>query len=367
MKRQGGFFVTPLLPWIVILLAAMLLCVPVWAEEATVPTVYVEAGEPDGNGIFDVSVSMENVDFLIYQIALKYNTDVVVPVDKDGNAAESFADFAARSSVRNVSAIGENFEKEKGVFLFTQYCMPGTSEDKMTHIKDKTTLYRFSFKRIADGDMGFDIASIYNGDVYSEFFPDGAQVIKADDERCVCRIEISYGGKVKEAESVYYSYSELYPKNFTKEQRLVGTVYVVNKDYAAAVEGVLAAIDSGNKSVVPYKKDGVQYYPLRFICESLGLSVNWDDAEKKVTVTGKNGTVKELFVEKEAQAEIVHSRTMVSGELLCELTGARIYEYPNGGSVIYDAIPEWTPERDAEKEALGAMQYVFMPFFRIFI
>ena len=35
--------------------------------------------------------------------------------------------------------------------------------------------------------------------------------------------------------------------------------------------------------------------------------------------------------------------------------------------VFYDSIVEWDSEREAEKEAVAAMEYVMMPFFRMFI
>ena len=366
MKNAFGIFPKKCVPMLLLLLFLTAFTISVSAQEIS-PAIYVETETPDENGLFDVTVSFENVDFLAYQIALKYNTSAAIAVCEDGSPAVDFADFALRTHLSGLSNIGETLDTETGLFAFTQYCMPGTSEDKMIHIKDKTEMYRFSFKKISDEDMGLDIASIYNGEVYSKLFPDGAAVTHAQKQRYTCKIVIKNADNVKELETAYYMYSELYPENFTKEQRLAGTVYIVKDDYAAAVDGALKAIDSENKNVVPYVKDGVQYFPLRFICESLGLNVDWDAEQFLVTVTDVNGEVNSLYVNTEDRAEIVYGRTMVSAELLCKLSGVRIYEYYGNAYVVYNAIPEWNPDRQAEKDALSAMQYVLMPLFRMFI
>ena len=180
------------------------------------------------------------------------------------------------------------------------------------------------------------------------------------------QISIKYGEKADSAETPYYLYSELYPKNFTKEQRLAGTVYVTNGDYAAAVNGVLFAIDPANRSVVPYEKDGEQYLPLRFICESLGFTVGWEEATECVTITAKDGKSVMLDTKTSDGTEVVLDRTMVTPGLIEKLTGARVFS-SGGEFVVYTGVPEWTPEREAEKEALNAMRYVMLPFFRMFI
>ena len=125
-------------------------------------------------------------------------------------------------------------------------------------------------------------------------------------------------------------------------------------------------MDSANKSVVPYEKDEVRYLPLRFICESLGYLVGWNEFTECVTITDPEGFVKELDTKTEERCEIVHDRTMVTAELLTELVEARIFT-TDSETVVYTGIPEWTPDRTAEKEALDAMRYVMLPFFRMFI
>ncbi len=345
----------------------------IFAEETDKPLIYIEAEAPDENGVFDLVVSMEKAHFIVYELGIKYDKTAVVPVCEDGTDAAEFDEFAFENKLNGVSYIGCELDAEKGMFLFTGFVNPGSKgenlRDKMIYIDEKTELYRFTFKVLENKDYGFDIASIYNGDVYSEFFKDGAVILSSldNEKRYVADIIIKYGGKTADAETPYYLYSELYPANFTKEQRLAGTVYVTNGDYAAAVNGVLFAIDPANKSVVPYEKDGVQYLPLRFICESLGFTVGWEEATECVTITAKDGKSIVLDTKTSDGTEVVLDRTMVAPELLEKLTGARVYATDSDEYIVYTGIPEWTPEREAEKEALNAMRYVMLPFFRMFI
>ena len=368
-KFLGRLFVSVLVLLTLIFALQFNIC----AEETGKPLITIEAEAPDENGIFDLVVSMENAHFIVYELGIKYDKTAVVPVREDGTAAESFDEFALENSLKGVSYIGCELDNEKGMFLFTGYVNPGSKgenlKDKMIYIDDKTELYRFSFKVLEDEDYGFDIASIYNGDVYSEFFKDGAIILSSldDEKRYVADIVVKYGDKTAETETPYYQYSELYPNNFTKEQRLAGTVYVVTGDYAAAVDGVLFAIDSANKSVVPYEKDGKYYLPLRFICESLGYTVGWDEDTEQVAVTDENGNTLVLDTKNSDGTEVVFDRTMVVPELIEKLTGARVYATEADEFIVYTGIPEWTPDRDAEKDALDAMRYVMLPFFRMFI
>ncbi len=344
----------------------------IFAQESSAPKIFIEAENPDENGVFDLVVSMEDAHFIVYELAIKFDKTAVVPVDANGEPAIEFTDFALENDI-GISYIGTEYDAEKGMFLFTGYVAPGSTgdnfRDKMVYLDEKTELYRFTFKVLEDKDYGFDIASFFNGDVYHGAFKDGAVITSAldDERRYVADIVIKYGDIIKETETRYYFYSELYPAKYTKEQRLANTVYLVSGDYAAAVDGVLRAVDPANKSVVPYEKDGKQYLPLRFISESLGYTVDWDEETERVTLIGKDGKSAVLDTRASEEAEVVHDRTMVTAELLKELIDARVYDTGAGEFVIYTSIVEWTPEREAEKQALEAMRYVMSPLFRMFI
>ena len=370
-----------------LLLAVGLACgVCAAGSEPKDPLILVEVASPDENGYFDVTVSAENLEFLVSEIALRYDTKTVCPVDADGEPAKAFSDFAKAASFDGVSRIGEKADTEKGYFLFTLFAAPGTKSDyvwdTMVHFGEKTELYRFRFKKIADGESGFAVASAYDGGVYDPFFPDGAVITSAKEKRPVSDLAIRVlsadGSTVSEKtqKTVYYYYSELYPKNFTKEQRLAGTVYLVKNDYAAAVDGALTAVDPANRAVRPIEKDGKMLYPLRFVCESLKCSVAWEESTGTASVTRPDGTVQTVRVsgntaESDAMTAddtlcVENDRILASEALLAKLSGSRTFD-AGTGTVFYTGIPEWTPERDAEKGALEAMQYVLMPFFRMFL
>ena len=212
--------------------------------------------------------------------------------------------------------------------------------------------------------------------MYDEFFPDGAVITSTVKERPVAKVVITDGENVSESKTVYYYYSELYPGNFTVEQRLENTVYLVVGDYAAAVDGSLKAIDPSNRQVVPYEENGEVFFPVRFVCESLGYTVDWDEATQTASITDVDGNSSVIYVsENKAKAGkktfeggivLVNDRIMVPSQLLAELCSVRVADV-GSGFVFYDSIVEWDSGREAEKEAVAAMEYVMMPFFRMFI
>ena len=117
-------------------------------------------------------------------------------------------------------------------------------------------------------------------------------------------------------------------------------------------------------------------YPLRFVCESLKCSVTWEESTGTASVTRPDGTVQTVRVsgntaESDAMTAedtlcVENDRILASEALLAKLSGSRTFD-AGAGTVFYTGIPEWTPDRDAEKGALEAMQYVLMPFFRMFL
>lgn len=366
---------------VLLLFASFVTVCAVEANAATRPTFRVEATAPDASGCFEVSVSAENMEFLASELAFRYDTSVLAPIDPEtGEPTESFSVFASSFSYDGLARIGEKLDIDKGYFLFTMFASPGVESsyvwDKMLHFEAKTELYRFAFKVIGEGDMSLYVASAYDGGVYDPFFPDGAVITSTVEKRPVADVLFITDGTVRTEQTVTYYYSELYLKNYTKEQRLAGTVYLVENDYAAAVDGALCAVDTLDRRVVPYRVNDTLLVPLRFVCESLGCTVDWNEETGTVTVTRPDGSVGtlntstgEAFADGEALDgvfEVTYDRTVTDTALACALAGARVYD-AGSGIVLYTGLPEWTPEREAEKQALEAMQYVLMPFFRMFL
>ena len=83
--RFGRMCLAVMAAW---LLAVGLACGVCAAEsEPKDSLILVEVASPDENGYFDVTVSAENLEFLVSEIALRYDTKTVCPVDADGESA----------------------------------------------------------------------------------------------------------------------------------------------------------------------------------------------------------------------------------------------------------------------------------------
>ncbi len=343
--------------------------------------IYIEASSPDQNGLVTVDVSAEHLEFLVYQIGLRYNPDALVPVNtENAQPASSFDEFAEAFPYNGLGSVGEQLDTEKHIVLFAGFASPGASgeniHDRMIRFEEKSPLYRFTFRKVSDADFGLAIATAHDDGPYSEIFPEGAIVTSTLEKSHVSGIRITYGDVLFEGETAAYFDSDINPAVFTKEDRLAGTVYLVPGDYASAVDGALKAIDPDDHEVVPYIRDDTFYYPLRFVAESLGATVAWDDAAGKASVISRDGRVTVINPESgtaestggslQGGIELVRDRTMVTEDVLTQVLGTRYY---HGGSyvVVYDSLVEWDADRQAEKEALDAMQYVFMPFFRMFL
>jgi hypothetical protein len=63
------------------------------------------------------------------------------------------------------------------------------------------------------------------------------------------------------------------------------TIQLVIGQSSATVNGAATPIDSTNPAVTPVIIDGRTMLPLRFIAESLGCQVDWNQAQQLVTVT----------------------------------------------------------------------------------
>ena len=345
------------------------------------PKLYAEATPVADNGVFELNISLENVNFVAYGIAFKFDMEAVAPCTADGEAISSFGEFSSLKRYENFNFIGEKADFEKGYFTYTSFITPGASEgicsDGEAAITEKTLVATFRFKKISDKSPSFDIASIYNGGVYDEMFPDGA-AFTAKSGTVQVQISISAGGETKETQSVKNLYAQTNPANYTKEARLENTLYLVDGDYAAAYEGALKLIDT-DKNVMPYTDGETRFLPLRFVCETFGAQVGWNDEARTAEVVSASGKKTSIKVDEKtanvggneisADIRLEHSRTMVPEELIKEILEINSYKNENNPKecILYGGIVTWQPEREAETEALQAMKYVMMPLFRNFI
>ncbi len=167
-------------------------------------------------------------------------------------------------------------------------------------------------------------------------------------------------------------------QELTREQRLKNTIYLQDLNYAAAVDGVLTVINSDDKTIMPQMSDGKLYVPIRFVFESVGLGVTWNSEKKCVSVWNGN-TEYRLFTKTSTFALggferkldndcfIQNGTTYVALEDVTNIITCQTYYFPEYHSaVIAFSEHEWIPEREAEIQAVSAMEFAVSPFFKMF-
>lgn len=170
---------------------------------------------------------------------------------------------------------------------------------------------------------------------------------------------------------------ELLPE-MTKQQRLERTVYLQNLNYAAACDGVLTVINPNDKTVTPIYNDNKFYIPLRFVLEYYGVVVSWEHETKTVIMTAGNKeyrlstrdsvmSIGENSKQLSNSCIIIEGTTYVAFDDISEIIGCNTYYFEDYKSGVIIAGEEWNSERQAEKDALRAMEFAVSPFFKMFV
>lgn len=135
-------------------------------------------------------------------------------------------------------------------------------------------------------------------------------------------------------------------------------ILLVDCEYSY-VFGEKVMIDPDDAWVAPTVENDRTLVPIRFISESLGAQVGWEEATETVTITkeditismqlGKkeytvNGEVKEMDVE----ATTMRDRTMVPLRVISETFGKNVFWDDKGLIIISDEAPIWDSEKDAD-------------------
>ena len=165
--------------------------------------------------------------------------------------------------------------------------------------------------------------------------------------------------------------------SLTKDERLKNTLYFQHMNYTAAKDGVMTVIDVEDKSFTPVLRNGVFYIPLRFTAESFGITVGWEDETKSVLFTVPDKTVRlstkdnllsvgESTQNLENECFIENGHTFIAIGDIGKLIKCSVHFYSGQSSAVIAVGEEWDFKRDAEKQALSAMEFAVSPFFKMF-
>lgn len=123
----------------------------------------------------------------------------------------------------------------------------------------------------------------------------------------------------------------------------------------ALSRGSKTYVDPENLDVMPIEKDGRTLVPVRFIAESLGAQVDWDEATSTVSVNEGATEIKLVIDQNEMSvngsttlldvpAETINDRTMLPLRALAEALGRRVFWDERGLIVIKDSENEYSKE-----------------------
>lgn len=142
-----------------------------------------------------------------------------------------------------------------------------------------------------------------------------------------------------------------------------GVVLLLDNANAYAKK-TMTKVDPENEAVVPFTTNDRTLVPVRFISESFGAEVGWDDTTSTVTVNGegKNITLTlgqaEMYVDGEkvaldAAADTYYDRTMLPLRALVEALGKNVFWDDRGLIIITNS--DITLDKDADNRLVGAM------------
>jgi len=359
------------------------------ADDSSGARVIFKAGEPDQNGLFNVSLTIHDATFNTFQFALWYDKTTVVPVDASGRETSAFSDFATREQGNSwLSTVGTKVDLTVGLIEFAGYVTPGSTvttdgaagkPGKAVIGSSGVSVFNFRFKKLSDADVIIRVAESGKTPVYGKSLPQGAALFDAG-------IDIPL--------TVYFSFPERIGKGssmiperqstqaaMTVKERLANTIALQIGNYGAAVGGALVSIDSDNPNVHPYIDENSRtMVPARFVAERLGASVDWNAAAQKVTIKSGDRTIQMTIGSKSYTVNGVSyvmdtepviksgwGRTMVPIRFISESLGRAVeWDAKNQLVIITDKSNPWQSDRDAEKQATQSILFVISNLVRGF-
>lgn len=361
---------------ILIIVMSMILSLPIIATAKQNDTqVKFTASECDSDGRFSIVMTISNAKFNAFQFVLRYDKDVVSPVDGNGNITKDFSAFAKKSTEMDwLSTIATNIDPQKGVIDFTGFVKPGSgcSTDNLEIIPGYVNIgtsglriFTFAFKRISENDVDIEIAALDEKKPYSLFLPEGAALIDAG-ARLPLNIEFVFPKSLGSGGSISFLRTDV-EKAVTKEDRINSVIALHIGSNVAISKGVSEFIDPDNKAIHPYiDSRNRTMVPLRFIAEKLGALVEWDDIEKRITITSHDNTIimvinSKLYLLNNDEYQMDTSpyirkgwnRTMVPLRFVAEALGKHIeWDAENKLVIIAPLDDPWNAKGKEEREAI---------------
>lgn len=403
----------------VLLLVSVL---PVFAEDTAPPgRVELVVSEEDADGYFTLTLQVFDLKMIGLQCFLNFDPSVFKPASfKTGELSDQPSDFMI-SDTMSETIDGEPIT-ELFMFLFTSVDY-GMDMLKLTCISNinqpvpnryissgytinvppnGVEICRFRFKRIGSGDIDFQLASSQFGK-YDPRFPEGFDI---NDGMNKTPYTLSYsnhngtmiwkestdntpvvpspsptpstrpGGSSGTSGSGSRPTAAPDPNKALRDQRKHDTLILQIGNYAAVDDGYLCWIDDNNKQVIPYLENDRTMVPLRFISESLGANVEWDEDSQSITIRKEDTTI-EMSIHQQsylingqprildASPVILEDRTFVPLRFVSEALQKSVC-WLEDSQVIVIAPEEkpWDPENTIEINLLNDSLLIMSPLLR---
>ncbi len=332
------------------------------------PKVSLEVSEADSHGNVTAYLKVYNTSFQGIEAVISYNPECVTPNEE--SIKQNFGQKVT-SSQNLLTLVEGRCDTEKGLITvagITNISQPVPSElvsedYRISAGSDGVTFATITFSKIKDGNNGIKFA------VTEDF--DG--VILAENGKT-----LSFTAEVKNnGEVITYEVSGNDKSDFEKRQeRLKGTIIFQIGNYAVSKEGTLCHVDTANKNVFPFIKNDRTLVPLRFIAESLGLEVLWDEQTETVTLTKEENelifTINKSTYTKNGEELTLdsppilqESRTFVPLRAVSEGFDKDVCWIENTNSVVISPKDNpWDIKNAIEQELMNDTMIILSPFIR---
>lgn len=372
--------------YIAVLLAVCLSlsCISVFAEQPAARAV-LTLSKADADGFSTLSFTVYNAvfqgvqaDIYYKQGAFSVTQDALLDIEIGENAIDSDGSDLGVSILSSVLAKNDTDKNllQIAAIVNLGQPMPNRYVDENRRITaDENGLSIFKLRVKTEGNAE-DIFSFSEKADSEE--SDGVMLALAGDSLDV-QTEIVYEDSGKTVTG-HVSGKSSVPAKSTEEkrkERIADTVILQVGNYASAVGGVLKWADDQNKSVMPYIKADRVMVPLRFIAESFGAAVGWEDETQKIRIETADGKQIALqvgngFYESgggkfplDAPPEITADRTFVPLRAVAETLGKNVLWIEKSKCVIVSpADNPWDENGGTEKELLNDALMIMSPLVR---